>query len=297
MKPCLLVMAAGMGSRYGGLKQMDPVGPNGEWILEYSIYDAIQAGFEKVIFIISKAIEADFKETIGKKLMGRIDIDYVIQSLEDIPLKVPKGRIKPWGTAHAVYACRHLIHGPFAVINADDFYGRDAYLKVYKHLMSDSGNFALIGYELKNTVTENGGVARGLCHIEDDKLVDIVERTHIEKRAQGIVYLEDDKCFELDASSLVSMNLWGFTRTLIDELDIGLKIFLEENLSHNPLKCEYYLPSLVDTMIKAQKIQVDVIKTNEKWFGVTYAGDKILVETSIETLIEKEIYPRKLWED
>jgi len=290
-------MAAGMGSRYGGLKQMDPVGPNGEWILEYSIYDAIQAGFEKVIFIISKAIEADFKETIGKKLMGRIDIDYVIQSLEDIPLKVPKGRIKPWGTAHAVYACRHLIHGPFAVINADDFYGRDAYLKVYKHLMSDSGNFALIGYELKNTVTENGGVARGLCHIEDDKLVDIVERTHIEKRAQGIVYLEDDKCFELDASSLVSMNLWGFTRTLIDELDIGLKIFLEENLSHNPLKCEYYLPSLVDTMIKAQKIQVDVIKTNEKWFGVTYAGDKILVETSIETLIEKEIYPRKLWED
>ncbi|MCH4888404.1 nucleotidyltransferase [Acidaminobacter sp. JC074] len=295
MKPCLVVMAAGIGSRYGGLKQMDPVGPCGEWIIEYSIYDAIQAGFEKVIFIISQSIEDDFKDIVGRKLKGKIDIEYVVQALDDVPVDIPEGRVKPWGTAHAIYAARNLIKGPFAVINADDFYGRDAYVKVFNHL-SDHDNFSLIGYELKNTLTENGSVARGVCQVEKGKLMTIVERTRIEKASKGTVYVEENVTYDIDDSSIVSMNLWGFTERLLDEINLGLKDFLVKNMSMNPLKCEYFLPYVVDAMIKENKIQVDVIKTDEKWFGVTYAADKPFVQGSIESLVEKGVYPRNLWE-
>jgi len=296
MKPCLVVMAAGIGSRYGGLKQMDPVGPSEEWIIEYSIYDAIEAGFEKVIFIISKSIENDFKDIVGRKLKGKIQIEYVLQALDDVPIDLPEGRVKPWGTAHAIYSARDHIKGPFAVINADDFYGRDAYIKVYNHLSLGNENFSLIGYELKNTVTENGSVARGVCQVVDGKLKGIVERTHIEKMKNKTVYLEEEKTYEIDESSIVSMNLWGFTEKLLDEIQSGLKDFLTKNISLNPLKCEYFLPYVVDKMIKENKVQVDVITTDEKWFGVTYAADKAFVQNSINSLVEKKKYPRNLWE-
>lgn len=296
MKPSLVVMAAGIGSRYGGLKQMDPVGPTGEWIIEYSIYDAIKAGFEHVVFIINKKIEKDFKEIVGKKLDKQIIIDYVIQDLSDVPAALPDDRVKPWGTAHAIYATRSVIKGPFAVINADDFYGRDAFKKVYDFLLKDSDDFALIGYALKNTLTDHGSVARGVCVEENGCLVDITERVHIVKSGHNARYLEDDIWYDISPDATVSMNMWGFQTSILDEIIGYLPTAIENILKENPLKGEFFLPMIVDLMIKSHKVKVEVIKTPEKWFGVTYAEDKESVVAAIDELIEKGVYPDKLWE-
>lgn len=296
MKPVLVVMAAGIGSRYGGLKQMDPVGPGGEWIIEYSIYDAIKAGFERVIFIISRQIEEEFKNVVGSKLNKEIHIDYVIQDIEDVPCDVPKGRKKPWGTAHAIYAARDKINGPFGVINADDFYGRDAYEKLYGYLSKESDDHVLIGYSLRNTLTEHGSVARGVCQLDDDMLINITERTHIEKKGKMVFYQEDGKDHSLNEDATVSMNMWGFQKSILDEIERRLPVFFENELKDNPMRCEFYLPKVVDELIKASEANVHVLKTSAKWFGVTYAADKEKVIWSIDELVQAGVYPRKLWE-
>lgn len=296
MKPSLVVMAAGIGSRYGGLKQMDPVGPTGEWIIEYSIYDAIKAGFDRVVFIINQKIEKDFKEIVGQKLDGQIQIDYVIQSLEDVPTVVPENRVKPWGTAHAIYATREVVKGPFAVINADDFYGRDAFKKVYDFLVEEGTNYALIGYALKNTLTDHGSVARGVCVEKSGLLKDVTERVHIEKTDTGAMYLENEIWHEISPESTVSMNMWGFQYSILQEIQDRLSLEIKEILNENPLKGEFFLPKVVDDMIKNDRVDVAVIKTPEKWFGVTYAEDKEGVVKAIRTLVDEGVYPEALWE-
>lgn len=301
-KPILVVMAAGIGSRYGGLKQTDPVGANGELIIDYSVYDAIKAGFGKVIFIINHTIEADFKEIIGNRLGQYIEVAYAYQELNDVPegIMMPAERQKPLGTAHAIHSARHLIDAPFAVINADDYYGADAFAKIYDYLSQSSlgdYDYAMVGYQLENTVTDHGYVSRGVCSKNDQNLLtDIVEKTHIEKRPDGIAYQEDDKWYPLPEGTIVSMNMWGFTSTLLREIEVGLNEFLIEGLVSNPLKCEYYLPSVVDRMIKNEKSTVKVLTTDEKWYGVTYSEDKATVVSALGQMTSEGKYPDKLWE-
>ena len=276
--PALVIMAAGMGSRYGGLKQIDPVDEQGNKIIDFSIYDAIRAGFKKVVFIIKKENEHDFRTLIGDKVKDRIGVEYVFQELTDIPegAKVPEGRVKPWGTAHAVLSCRNVINGPFAVINADDFYGREAFKLIYDFLSGtcddDKYRYAMVGYELKNTLTENGYVSRGVCSTDADGfLTDIVERTHIEKRGDGAAFTEDGEHYEdITPDSIVSMNLWGFSRSFIDEAVKSFERFFKETVPGNPLKAECYLPGVVDELLKAGKASVKVLKSSDRWFGVTY---------------------------
>ena len=302
--PVLVIMAAGMGSRYGGLKQIDPVDGHGNKIIDFSIYDAIRAGFKKVIFIIKKENEQDFRTCIGDAVKGRIEVEYVFQELSDIPEgeTVPEGRIKPWGTAHAVLCCRNVINGPFVVINADDFYGREAFRVIYDYLDNnhddDKYRYAMVGYELRNTLTENGYVSRGVCSLDSDGyLTDIVERTHIEKDGDGAKFTEDEgKTYTgIDPESIVSMNMWGFTRGFIDETDISFRRFFSETVPGNPLKAECYLPGVVDELLKADKATVKVLKSKDRWFGVTYKEDKPFVVESIKALKEKGEYPERLW--
>lgn len=296
MEPKLVVMAAGIGSRYGGLKQMDGIGPNGEWIIDYSIYDAILAGFKNIVFIISEKIEEDFKSIMNKKYQGKVNMEFVIQDLNDVPGEIPSGRVKPWGTAHAIYATRHIVKGPFAVINADDFYGRDAFIKVYNFLSNPSDDFALIGYKLANTLTDHGSVARGVCETQAGYLSDIVERVHIEKLESGVAYLEGGKWTNLPAESIVSMNMWGFNRSYIDRIANDLPGFMAVNVKENPLKAEFFLPFVVDKMVKDASVRVQVIETDEKWFGVTYSEDKQKVVNAIIGLVDKGVYPNRLLE-
>ncbi|MEG2870259.1 MAG: sugar phosphate nucleotidyltransferase [Clostridium sp.] len=305
-KPVLVIMAAGMGSRYGGLKQIDPVDKEGDLIIDFSIYDAIEAGFEKVIFIIKKAIEEDFKKHIGDRMAKHMKVEYVYQEIDKIPtdFTVPDGRIKPWGTGHAVLCCKDKIDGPFAVINADDYYGKSAFKEIFNQLSvhgdDDKYQYTMVGYELYNTLTENGHVARGVCYTDGDhKLVDIHERTRIEQHGDRAEFTEDDgKTWEfLPKGTVVSMNMWGFTDSIMKELDARFAPFLEKNLPVNPQKCEYFLPFVVDELLKEEKAEVTVLKSVDRWYGVTYKEDKEMVVDAIREMKAKGLYPETLWEE
>ena len=302
-KPTLVVMAAGMGSRYGGLKQIDPIDSHGNLIIDFSIYDAKKAGFEKVVFVIKHQIEKEFKASIGDRISKYIDVDYVYQELDKIPdgYSIPDGRVKPWGTAHAILCCKDAIDGPFAVINSDDYYGPTAYKVLYDHLTSenksDKYGIALVGYRLFNTLTDNGYVSRGICVVEDGKLKKIDERTHIEMDGNDAKYTEDDgKTYTaLSGDSVASMNMWGYNREFIDELERRFPLFLDKAVKENPLKAEFFLPVTVDDMLKDGMAEVDVLTTPDKWYGVTYAEDKPKVAEGIQSLKDKGLYPDILW--
>ena len=304
-KPVLVIMAAGMGSRYGGLKQIDPVDAHGNKIIDFSIYDAVEAGFEKVVFIIKKAIEKEFKEHIGDRMAAHVKVEYVYQELFKLPdgFEVPDGRVKPWGTGHAILCCEEVIDGPFAVINADDYYGKSAFQSVFNFLSQvqdeNKYQFSMVGYKLYNTLTENGHVARGVCTVsERGLLTDICERTRIEKHGEKAEFTEDDGITwtGLSEDTLVSMNLWGFTRSILTELKERFPVFLNKELKENPLKCEYFLPFVVDELLKEEKAEVTVLKSTDRWYGVTYQEDKKTVVDAIEGFKAAGLYPEKLWD-
>lgn len=303
-KPVLVIMAAGMGSRYGGLKQIDPVDKEGQIIMDFSIYDAKQAGFEKVVFIIKKENENDFREAIGNRIEKFMDVAYAYQDINNIPagFSVPEGRVKPWGTAHAVLSAADEIDGPFAVINADDYYGKDAFKVIYEYLTTHEDDekyrYTMVGYRLKNTVTDNGYVSRGVCELNEQKeLVSVTERTRIEKKEDGIAFSEDDgKTWNMiDGDTLVSMNMWGFTHSMLDEIRAGFPEFLTKGLKENPMKCEYYLPAVVSGLLAENKATVTVLESEDKWYGVTYKEDKPVVVGAIQSLKDAGRYPEKLW--
>lgn len=302
-KPVLVIMAAGMGSRYGGLKQIDTVDDEGDKIIDFSIFDAKRAGFEKVIFIIKRENLDIFKEAVGDKVSQSIEVEYVFQELTDIPENAQpiEGRIKPFGTAHAVRACRNIVKGPFAVINADDFYGKDAFIKIYDFLASnnnESGKYCMVGFKLGNTLTENGSVSRGVCTVDEDgNLKDIVERTKIIKTADGAAFTEDGENYQpIDTDSVTSMNIWGFSEDFMGEIDKAFEQFYVNELPGNPEKAECYLPFVVDDLLKAQKASVKVLTSDDRWFGVTYKEDKPVVKKEIGLLKSKGEYPANLWE-
>ena len=305
-KPVLVVMAAGMGSRYGGLKQIDPVGSQGEAILDYSLFDAHEAGFETAVIIIKEAIRADFMETVGARLKKcPLEIRYAYQEMHKIPagFTIPEGRVKPFGTSHAILCAKDEIDGaPFAVINADDYYGKDAFRVIYDYLCKaqdgDALDYCMVGYRLGNTVTDHGSVARGVC-TPDEKgnLANIVERTKIEKYEGGIHFTEDDGATwtDLAADTIVSMNMWGFTPSFLAAIDAGFPEFLANQLPANPMKAEYLLPRTVDALLKAGNATVKVLTSADKWYGVTYAADKPLVVAALAAFREEGKYPDGLW--
>lgn len=304
-KPILVVMAAGMGSRYGGLKQIDPVGPNGEAIMDYSLYDAKRAGFERVIFIIKHSIEDVFKETIGNRVSGYMNVQYAFQDLDDLPdgYTVPEGREKPWGTCHAILAARDLIDAPFAVINADDYYGTECFKLIYEYLCThpddEKYRYCMVGYRLKNTVTENGSVSRGVCEADADGcLISVTERTQIEQYAGGIHYTEDkgETWVDMDGESLVSMNLWGFSESFIAEAWNRFPAFLDDAMASNPMKGEYFLPSVVTQLLNEAKAAVRILPCQDKWYGVTYREDKPAIVAALAKMAEDGIYPKPLWD-
>lgn len=304
-KPVLVIMAAGMGSRYGGLKQIDPIDEEGHIIIDFSLFDAKRAGFEKVIFIIKKENEADFKAVVGDRMTGYMDVSYAFQDLANLPdgYEVPEGRVKPWGTAHAVLSCIDQVDGPFAVINADDYYGVEAFKLIYDYLEShpddDKYRYTMVGYHLGNTVTDNGHVARGVCTIDENgQLMKVVERTRIEKRDGGIAFTEDDGAnwTSLPEQTIVSMNMWGFTKSILGEIRDGFPAFLDKGLKENPMKCEYFLPSVVSDLLEVGKASVSVLESKDKWYGVTYKEDKPVVEAAVKKMKEDGIYPKHLWE-
>ena len=301
-KPVLVVMAAGMGSRYGGLKQIDPVGSQGEAILDYSIYDAHQAGFETVVIIIKEAIRKDFMETVGKRLeKAPVEIRYAYQELDKLPagITIPEGRTKPWGTSHAVLCAREQIDGaPFAVINADDYYGKAAFQVIFDALSASTepNGYCMVGYELGKTVTENGSVARGVCQTDDKGyLTEVIERTSIETYEGGIRYQENGEYTDLPADTTVSMNMWGFMPGFLDEIDARFGAFLKDAIPNNPLKCEYFLPLPVSQLIKEGKATVKVLTSPDRWFGVTYSADKPMVVAALKAMTEEGKYPDGLW--
>ena len=300
-EPTLVIMAAGMGSRFGGLKQMTPVDDEGHFIIDFSLYDAYQAGFRRVAFIIKHEIETTFRETIGARMERIFHVDYVFQELSCLPegFTVPEGRKKPWGTAHAVACCRGIVEGPFAVINSDDFYGREAYAAIYRFLTENETphHYAMLGYQLRNTVTEFGSVARGVCHVENGFLRDITERTKIFKRGDDAVFTEDGETFTpISGDTLVSMNFWGFTPQILEEIWAKFPAFLEENLPVNPEKCEFYLPTVVGDQLKAKTACVRVLPCMEAWYGVTYKEDLPNVKLAIGRLKNEGKYPQNLWD-
>lgn len=303
-EPVLVIMAAGMGSRYGGLKQIDPVDKEGNLIIDFSIYDAIKAGFHKIIFIIKKEIEIDFKKMIGERIAKQIEVEYVYQELSKLPqgYMVPEGREKPWGTGHAILCCKEKLNGPFAVINADDYYGSQAFEMIYQmliHIPEDERySYGMVGYSLENTLTENGHVARGVCEVGDGMLIKIQERTRIEWRGMEAAYTEDDgnTWVPLLKNSTVSMNLWGFGAGILPVLEENFQIFLEKEVPMNPTKAEYFLPYVVGSLLADNKASVSVLSSKDKWYGVTYKEDKETVEKAIENFKEQGIYPKHLWE-
>ena len=301
-QPVLVVMAAGMGSRYGGLKQIEPVDKEGHIIMDFSVYDAVKAGFKKVIFIIKKENEADFKAAIGDRLSKHLDVTYVFQDLKNLPegYEVPEGRVKPWGTGHAVLSCIDEINGPFAVINADDYYGANAFRMAYDFLTQNQDEdgiyrYMMVGYKLENTLTENGHVARGVCVTDEEgHLQKIHERTHIERHEGSVAYTEDEgkTWTALPQDSTVSMNMWGFSESILKELKARFPKFLEENLPVNPMKCEYFLPFVVDELLGENKATVKVLKSMDKWYGVTYKEDKPVVVAAIQRMKDEGLYPQ-----
>lgn len=304
-KPVLVIMAAGMGSRYGGLKQIDPIDEQGHIIMDFSIYDAKKAGFEKVIFIIKEENEKDFREAIGNRVEKQMEVAYVFQDINNIPeeFTVPEGRVKPWGTGHAVLSCIDEIDGPFAVINADDFYGETAFRVIYDYLVKNEDKekyqYAMVGYILENTLTENGHVARGVCQTDEhDNLIAVQERTQIQRIDGRTAYTEDggENWITLPEGSIVSLNLWGFTRSFLEELQQRFPENLRKGLKENPLKCEYFIPFVVDDLLQEKKAEVKVLKTEDKWYGVTYKEDKQVVMDAMQDLKDRGVYPAKLWE-
>lgn len=303
-QPTLVIMAAGMGSRYGGLKQVDKITEAGEIILDFSLYDAMMAGFSRAVFIIREEHRELFRELVDERAGRFMDIEYAYQKLDDIPegFEIPEGREKPWGTGHAVLSCRHLINGPFAVINADDYYGPGSFASVYEYLSDNKDNdkyaFCMAGYQLKNTVTENGHVSRGVCEIDDKGfLKQVTERTKIMKTADGIAYTEDDGAtwVKLDPDTVVSMNFWGFSASMMEEMKREFPQALEKIMETNPLKGEYYLPFAADRLVQEGKAEVKVMTSPDKWYGVTYKEDKEDVQNALQAMKDRGMYPEKLW--
>lgn len=298
-KPTLVILAAGMGSRYGGLKQMDTFTPEGDTIIDFSLYDAIQAGFGKVVFIIRKSFEAEFRSIFNKKLAGKIEVEFVFQELDSVPKKYRNPeRKKPWGTGHALLMTKDVIKENFAIINADDFYSRQAFEAMANHLTTvetESYQFSMVAYSLKNTVSDNGYVSRGECTVDDNGfLTAVTERVRIEK-IDGFLKSEDEngKMIPIDENTTVSMNFWGFTPKCFEFGDELFLDFLEKNKEN--LKAEFYLPSIVNTMLESKKASVKVLECNSKWFGVTYSDDKEKAKKAINELKANEVYPKKLW--
>ena len=294
--PVLVVMAAGMGSRYGGLKQIDPVGPNGQIIMHYSIYDAWKAGFRRVVFIIKEELLDAFRERIGNAAEKLMQVDYVFQSPDKLPegCTMPEGRTKPLGTGHAIYCVRGVVNEPFAVINADDFYGAQAFQCLYDYLKDaqddDKYRYCMVGYRVENTLTENGTVSRGICEADENGyLADIVERTAISRDANGVI--SDPEAGEIAEGTLVSMNMWGFTPSFLDELETGLRTFMTDELPKNPAKGEYYLPFAVDHLIQNGQATAKVLQTSAQWYGVTYKEDKPVVVDALRRMTEAGLYP------
>ena len=301
-KPVLVILAAGMGSRYGGLKQMDPVGGHGQVILDYSIYDARLAGFETVVFVIKPEIEADFKERVGSRIEGSMDVRYAFQRMDELPegYSIPEGRVKPWGTAQAALAAQPFIDGPFAIINADDYYGRSAFQVIYDYLSGSPGQdeYAMVAYRLENTVTDHGHVARGVCQVgADGLLTGIVERTRIEKGPPPRFTEDGGRTWtQLPGDTMVSMNFWGFTPSLLDQARARFPDFLDEALASNPLKAEYLLPTLVGRLIQQGRATVRALSSRDKWYGVTYQEDKPTVTAAIARMTAEGLYPHSLWD-
>lgn len=298
-KPVLVIMAAGMGSRYGGLKQIDPVDEQGHIIMDFSVYDAHRAGFEEVVFIIKKENEQLFRDAIGDRVSRTMKVHYVFQDVAALPegYSVPEGRVKPWGTGHAVLCAKEVADGPFAVINADDYYGAEAFRLIYDSLMKEQeGTYTMVGYLLKNTLTENGSVARGVCTTDAGGYLEtIVERTKIIRTQDGAAFSEDDgeTWQSVSADSVVSMNMWGFPASFMKELEARFPAFLDENLPVNPLKCEYFLPFVVNDLMKEGLAKVKVLTTHDVWHGVTYAEDKQGVMDAMRSLKEQGVYPEE----
>ena len=303
-EPILVIMAAGMGSRFGGLKQIEPISDKGEIILDFSLYDAFMAGFKKAIFVIKREKEEDFRKLIDNGAAKYMEVDYAFQQLNDLPdgYSVPEGREKPWGTAHAVMAARHLADGPIAVINADDYYGPGAFQTIYDFLEGacdgEKYSYCMVGYDIENTLTENGFVSRGVCKTsEQGFLTEITERTKIQWKDGEIVYTEDDgKTWKnLPKGTTVSMNFWGFTPSMMKEMEAGFPAALDKILAENPLKGEYFLPGVVDRLLREGKAEVKVLKSRDRWYGVTYKKDKESVVSALQSMKDKGEYPDKLW--
>ncbi len=302
MNPTLVILAAGMGSRYGGLKQVDPVGPHGTTIMDYAVYDALAAGFNRVVFVIRREFEEAFQKTVGAKYAEAIDVAYAFQSLTDLPdgYNMPAERSKPWGTAHAIRAARKMVNAPFAAINADDFYGRDAFQKIGDFLAQEScsdekKHFAMVGYRLDQTLSRHGSVARGICQVaKNGTLLSVQEMTRLVPVAGGAENREDPgQIVHLSGSERVSLNLWGFTPALFDELEARFPVWLSAHA--NDLKAEWYIPFVVDEMIREKRVDVQVLPTESAWFGVTYREDKAEVMAVIQALVQDGTYPEKLW--
>ena len=298
-EPTLVILAAGMGSRFGGLKQITAVDDHGHAIIDFSLYDAYRAGFRKVVFIIKHEIEEDFKNRVGRRMEKYFDVKYVYQQLDVLPegYAVPEGRVKPWGTGHAVMCCAGVVDGPFAVINADDFYGPSAYTTLFDYLKEDRADneHAMVAYELRKTVTENGSVARGICSVENGYLTDVVERTRIEKRGDDAAFTEDGVNFvPVSGSVPVSMNFWGFGKSMLRELQNRFPAWLDENLPKNPLKCEYFLPFVANSIIKEGMGSIRILNCRETWHGITYKEDMDSVVNYLAELRRQGVYPEAL---
>lgn len=299
-KPTLVIMAAGMGSRFGGCKQITPVDSDGHLIIDYSIFDAVRAGFGSVVCVIKPEMEADFRAAIGDRISRRVDLKYAYQTLDRLPAgySIPEGRTKPWGTAHAVLCAKELVPGAFAAINADDFYGSGAFLEAANFLSSPhaENEHAMVAYRVENTLTENGSVSRGVCAVDNGLLTGIVERTQIVPCEGGAKFIEGESETFLPAGTPVSMNMWAFSHSMLDEMQVRFPKWLDENLAKNPMKCEYFLPLIPNLLIQEGKGKVHVRNTDERWYGVTYHADLENVQAAIEAMRASGKYPKKLWD-